>query len=150
MTAKPKKLFDHLNAIYADQTAGYFDGLDDVERKDFNTYMINRFLSMNPRDVPVVNLMQQYYNSFDARSTYLFYSRLIPKGKQFNKYVKGATEEKIERWLLELVATYFEVSTKESLDYVTLMMQTEQGKNELREICVRFNIDKKKLKKVDL
>jgi hypothetical protein len=146
----PKKLFDHLNAIYADQTVAYFDTLEDIERKDFNIYMINRFLSMNPREVPIVNLMQQYYYSFDSRSAYLFYSQLVPKGKQFNKYVKGTKEEKIERWLIEIVAQHFSVSMKEAVEYITLMYLTDAGKDELREICVRFNIESKRLKKVNL
>lgn len=146
----PKTLFDHLKAIYGDQRIEYFDELRDFEKKTFEVYMINRFLSMNPDHLPLVNEMQLYYSSFGSRESYLFYSQMIPKRPQFHKYIKAKTADKYERWLVEIVAEYFEVSTIEATDYIQQFYLTDAGKDELRDICRTKNIPDKKLKKVKL
>jgi hypothetical protein len=146
----PKTLIDHVKAIYEDQRVAYFDDLREFEKKTYEPYMVNRFLSMNPDYLPLVNEAQQYYDAFGPRESYLFYSHLLPKGRQFYKYVKAKATEKIEKWLVEIVAKHFEVSTGEASDYIRVMIQTEAGKDELRLICRAFNIPEKKFKKVNL
>ena len=77
----PKKLFDHLNAIYLNQSPQYWESLTEAERKSYSTFMINRFLSMNMNYIEIVNALQEYYGSIGPRESYLFYSDLLPKGK---------------------------------------------------------------------
>lgn len=145
-----KTLFDHINAIYTDQSLDYFDKLDESDRKTFSVYMVNRFLSMNRHQIPVVNEFQKYWSETGPREAYLFYSQALPKGKQFNKYVKGAKEEKYEPWLVELVGRYFSVSKKDALDYLDIFYATDAGKADLRSICEMFAVEPKKIKKVKL
>jgi hypothetical protein len=146
----PKTLIDHVKAIYEDQRVEYYDELRDFERKTFEPYMVNRFLSMNPDQLLLVNEAQLYYDSIGPRESYLFYSQLIPKGKQFHKYVKAKVTGKYERWLLDAVAAYFEVSRAEATDYVRILYLTDAGRDELRMICKTANIPDKKLQKANL
>ena len=44
---KTKTLFDHINHITGKQTKGYWDTLNDKEKKNWSNYMVHRFLSMN-------------------------------------------------------------------------------------------------------
>ena len=57
---KPKGLFDHVEAIYTNQRIDYFDNLSDGDKKSYNNYMVNRFLSMNVHQAPFVNELQKY------------------------------------------------------------------------------------------
>jgi len=49
-----KKLFDHLNAITAEQDPKYFDKLSEEDLKSWSNFMINRFLSMKPEWVELI------------------------------------------------------------------------------------------------
>ena len=53
-------LFDWLNEITYSKRP--WDKFTDEEKSTFNTYMINRFISMDSNYIDVVNLIQQYPN----------------------------------------------------------------------------------------
>lgn len=146
---KGKELFDFINGIYTDQTSEFFDSLSEVERKRYKAsrYMIHRFLSMNPYYAPIVNEIQKYYAVPD-RAHYLFLSNLIPKGRQFNKYVKGARDSLYEEWLVSLLAKHFQVSKSEAMSYLDIYYR--HNKESLRQLCAMYGIDNKALKSVKL
>ena len=94
---KEKKLglFDFLNAIQQDQSTEFFDNLSDGDKKQYkySKYMIHRFLSMNVHYSPIVNAVQRF-TSIPERAHYLFLTNLIPRKKQFNKYINRRYTEK--------------------------------------------------------
>jgi hypothetical protein len=141
-----KTLFDHINEIYQSQKKNYFDTLDDGEKRTYSNYMVNRFLSMNIHQLPLVNEIQKYNLPPDIH--YLFFATTIPRGKQYNKYVKSAKAVKYEEWLVTLVAKHYTVSEVEATDYLDIYY--DQHKDSLRELCERYGIDKKQLKKAKL
>lgn len=147
--SKSKELFDFLNGITADQSTHFFDTLTDSEKKKYKSsrYMIHRFLSMNVNYLPIVDVLQQYTNVPD-RQHYLFLTNMIPKGKQYNKYIKGSKEEKYEKWLVELVTKHFEISSAEALEYIEIYYLHNKGA--LRELCEKYGVDKKLLKQAKL
>ena len=141
-----KTLFDHINAIYLEQKKNYFSGLDDGEKRTYSNYMVNRFLSMNIHQLPLVNEIQKYNLSSDVH--YLFFATTIPRGKQYNKYVKAAKETKYEDWLVDLVAGHYCVSQDEAKSYLDIYY--DQDKPALRQLCEKYGIDNKVLKKAKL
>lgn len=141
-----KTLFDHINEIYQSQKKDYFQKLDDGEKRTYSNYMVNRFLSMNIHQLPLVNEIQKY--NIPSEMHYLFYATTIPRGKQYNKYVKAAKETKYEEWLVELVAKHYMVSQSEAVTYLDIYY--DRDKDGLRELCEKYGIDKKQLKKVKL
>jgi hypothetical protein len=143
-------MIDHLNAIYTNQALDYYDTLPHDDQKTYSAYMINRFLSMNLDYVCVVNEFQEYLNEISPRESYLFFSQLVPKGKQFNRYVKSATQHQYEEWMVDHVATYFAVAKRDAVKYITIMYMTVEGKAELRHICEIYQVDSKKLSKAKL
>jgi hypothetical protein len=145
-----KSPFDHVNAIYTDQSIDYFDTLEDADKKTFTQYMVNRIISMTPNYLPVVNELQQYYGQIGSRETYLFYSQLLPRRKVYNKYVKGEKDDKYEFWLIDLLVTEYTISRAEALYYLGILYQTDEGKEELRFICQKYGTDPKKIKKAKL
>lgn len=146
---KGKDLFEFLGGITTDQTPEFFDNLNDTEQKKYkyNRYMIHRFLSMNVNYAPVVNELQKY-SSIPDRAHYLFLTNILPRGKQFNKYIKGSRDTKYERWLVELVAKHYMVSTVEAMQYLDIYYA--HNKVSLRELCEKYGIDKKTLKQAKL
>jgi len=141
-----KTLFDHINAIYIDQKKNYFSGLDDGEKRTYSNYMVNRFLSMNIHQLPLVNEIQKYTLPSDVH--YLFFATTIPRGKQYNKYVKAAKETKYEDWLIDLVAGHYCVSQDEAKSYLDIYYN--DGKQALRELCEKYGVDPKVIKKAKL
>ena len=82
---KPKGLFDHINHITSNQTKDYWNTLTETEKKQWSNYMINRFLSMKMEWTDFVNEIQKL--KLDPRQLYLVYSNILPKGKQYLKYI---------------------------------------------------------------
>lgn len=146
MTNKSKGLFDHIDEIYINQRTNYFDVLSDAEKKTYNNFMVNKFISMNPHQLPIVNEIQKY--NLDSNIHYLFYSQLLPKGKQFNKYIKKTKDIKYEEWLVEIVIKHFNVSTVEAEEYLEIYYK--QNKSALRMLCETYGVDSKRLKKAKL
>lgn len=140
---KKMDLFGFINAIYMDQTSQFFDNLSDGDKKQYrySRYMIHRFLSMNPHYLPLVNELQKY-SQIPDRSHYLFLANIVPRGRQFYKYIKGSKEEKYESWLVELIAKHYNVSKNEAIQYIEIL--NKKDKKELKVICEMYGIDMKK------
>jgi hypothetical protein len=141
-----KTLFDHINVIYQEQKKNYFQSLTDGDKKTYSAYMVNRFLSMNIHQLPLVNEIQKY--SIPDENHYLFFATTIPRGKQYNKYVKAAKETKYEEWLVTLVAKHYCVSEIEAISYLEIYYR--DNKSGLRELCEKYGIDPKVIKKAKL
>lgn len=144
-----KSVFDHVNHICEFQTIDYFDTLEEVDRKTFSTFMVHRVLSMTKDYIPLVNEVQQY--PLKEREVYLVYSQLLPRKRTFSKYVKAIKKEETHpEWLIALVAQEHMVSTHEATVYIDILYRTDDGKQELRDLCTSWAIDAKQLKKVSL
>lgn len=137
---KAKTIIDHLNAIYTNQSLNYFDELNDADKRTYSSYMINRFISMNPDYLNVVNSFQMYIPS-DSRTSYLFYSQLLPKKKQFYRYIKAIKSDKFEQWLIDLFGEHFQVSLSEAEYYLSIMSKTKDGQIEIKTICEENAVD---------
>lgn len=148
-TNKGKELFDFLNGITADQSTQFFDNLNDAEKKKYKNsrYMIHRFLSMNVNYAQVVNAVQKY-SVIPDRAHYLFLTNMLPKGKQYNKYIKGSHENLYEEWLVNLVSKHFHVSKIEAINYLKIYYNGH--KEELKDLCKQYGIDQKLLKSAKL
>jgi len=143
-----KTLFDHLNAIYTDQSIDYFDTLEDADKKSFSAYMINRLISMNPSYAQVVNEFQLYLNTIGPRESYLFYSQIVPRGKQFNKYIKSQKKETYDEWLVELIRRHYDVSRYEATEYLRIYFSCDENKAGLRKLLEQYGTEPKKINKV--
>jgi hypothetical protein len=57
-SVKAKSLFEHLSGIKEKKVK--WDTLSEMDKKSFEPYMINRFLSMNIDLLPIINILQKY------------------------------------------------------------------------------------------
>lgn len=118
---KVKTIFDHLSGLTDKKTP--WSNLSEADRKSFTPYMINRWLSMNTDFIELVNEFQKYtIGQISPEMTYKLYSELLPKQRQFNKYVKGKKEDKYNQQLVELLSQHFLVSESEVKEYIDLYL----------------------------
>jgi hypothetical protein len=104
---------------------------------------------MNPEQALAVNILQKY-TTISPETHYKFCINVIPRRKQFNKYIKATTVEPYESWVIERIATHFEVSKEEAKDYLEIFYSSELNKLELRKLLQMYGVDDKELKKVGL
>lgn len=120
-TVKAKGLFDHLNQITAGKKADYWKELSESERKTFSSFMINRFISMAPDYIELVNEIQQY--GLSDEQVYRVYMDLLPKQKMWNKYIKGA---KTDSESYKILAEHYELGTRDVKLALDLMPDKER------------------------
>ena len=145
---KTKSLFDHITHITQRQTKNYFEDINDADRKTWSNYMVNRFLSMNSNWTDLVNEIQKY--KLKPKDLYRLYIEILPKSKQWLRYTKGKKTMKYQKWLLEIVAKYYESSISEAHDYLEIYYSSEQGKADLKSILQKYGIEPKEIKKLNL
>ena len=145
---KSRSLFDHIKEITSVQKPNYWDTLSDGDKKTWSNYMVHRFLSMKMDWVELVNELQKY--NLKPKELYKIYTNILPKGKQWLKYIKGEKKMQYADWLVNVVANEMKVSKKEAYEAVDMYMLSEGGMLELREICVKWGVEPKKLEKAGL
>ncbi len=113
------------------------------EQKSFSPFIINRFLSMDKDFIEIVNMFQQYsIGTLESKDIYEFYRNLLPKGKRFNKYIKGKKDKKYEPELIKILVNYFNCSKLHVMEYLELI-----SKEELKFILESYGTEPKKVRK---
>ena len=120
-----------------------WEEFSETHRKTFSPYIINRFLSMDEEFTEIVNMFQPYsIGMLESKDIYEFYCKLLPKGKRFNKYIKGKKEKKYDPELVDLLCKHFEESKSHVLDYLELI-----NKEQLKAILQLYGVEPKKVRK---
>ena len=129
-------IIDWINNILVHKKS--WDSFNEDDQKKFSPFIINRWLSMDREFIEVVNLFQVYsIGMLESKDIYQFYCHLLPKGKRFNKYIKGKKSKKYDKELLQLISNHFEISKKESETYIDLL-----NKKEIKEIFKLYGVKK--------
>ena len=145
-----KKLFDHLNAITSEQDPNYFDKLSEEDLKSWSNFMVNRFLSMKPEWVELIATLLPLSQTLSPKEMYSLYINIIPKGKYFLKYIKGKSEDKYERFLIDLIKKEFLVSEIQAIEYIEILYSIREGRENIKYICEKYGIEKKEITKLKL
>jgi len=147
---KVKSLFDHIKMITSEQDPNYWNTLTEGDKKTWSSFMIHRFLSMNPDWVEFIAELQPYTEILEPEQLYLFYIGILPKGRYYLKYVKGKSEGKYEKWLLELLKIDYNCSLKEAHDYCEILYATKPGREHIKYVCEKYGTDPKDVTKLKL
>ena len=129
-------IFDWINQMLV--TKKHWDEFTEDEQKKFSPFIINRWLSMDKDFIEVVNVFQKYaIGTLESREVYKWYCDILPRGKRFNKYIKGKKDKKYDKEMINIISNHFEVSKKESKDYIDLL-----NKKEIKEIYKMYGVKK--------
>ena len=115
-----------------------WENFDESEQKTFSTFIVNRWLSMDKDFLEIVNFFQKYsIGLLEPKDTYKWYCDVLPKGKRFNRYIKGKKQVKYDKDLISVVCKHYETSKKECVEYIEMLKKSElismlelYGKNE--------------------
>ena len=121
-----------------------WDSFSESDKKTFSPFILNRFLSMDIEFIEIVNMFQKYsVGMLENKDIYEFYRRLLPKGKRFNKYIKGKKSKKYDPELISLLCNHYKEGKNNIIDYIDLI-----EKEELKEILEMYGKDKKTIKRL--
>jgi hypothetical protein len=138
--SKSFTIFDWIKAVI--DTKPSWETFSSEQQKQFNNYMIHRFLSMNPKYIEVVNYVQGL-NIQDNKKLYEVYCFMIPQSKNtYSAYIKSNTKKALPE-AAQHVAEYFECSVSEAEEYISLT-----DKKWLENILTTKGIDEKEIKKL--
>ena len=122
----------------------HWNDFTEDEQKKFSPFIINRWLSMDKDFIEIVNYFQKYsIGTLEPREVYKWYSDFLPKGKRFNKYIKGKKDKKYNTELIDIMVMHFECSKSQVKDYLDLI-----AKDELIEILEKYGMNEKTIKRL--
>ena len=148
MTVKKKSLFDHVNQVTSVQNPNYWDEISDEDKKSWSNYMINRFLSMKSEWTDLVNEIQKY--PLEPKELYKVYTSILPKKKQWLRYIKGDKKMKYPIWVYEIVSKHLQCSMREANDAVEMYRISAGGQSELADIMFKYGVEDKEVRKLGL
>ena len=135
-------IFDWINQILVKKN--HWNDFTEDEQKKFSPFIINRWLSMDKDFLEIVNFFQKYsIGTLEPREVYKWYCDMLPKGKRFNKYIKGKKDKKYNSELIDIMVTHFECSKSQVKDYLDLI-----AKDELIEILEKYGMNEKTIKRL--
>ena len=122
-----KTIFEFLDDLTVKKTPT--DNIELHEWKAYSTFMMNRWISMDPNLVEIVAETQRYTATISPVLNYLFYRDILPKKKLYLKYIKSQRdpEDKLSG-VVNLLASKLSISKTEAFEYVTILL--ERGEKE--------------------
>ena len=132
-------LFDWLKEINNKKSP--IDSFSSEDWDQWNSYMVHRFLSMDPDLLELVNEVQKLPPT-DKKKIYSIYKEFVPKNNKWNKYVKSSVKQR-NKELIGYLKDYFQLSTREIKEYIELL-----GNEEILRILSQLGIENKTAKKL--
>lgn len=132
-------IFDWLKHINQYKTP--INKFTDKDWEVFNSYMVHRFLSMNPEFIEIVNYVQEFPPQ-EKKMIYSIYKEFIPKNAKWSKYIKSNTKEP-NKELVEELKEYFKVSIRETKEYIKML-----DKQEIVYILSNRGLEEKEIKQL--
>jgi hypothetical protein len=118
-----------------------WSSFSDEDKATFNPYMMHRLVSMYEPYLELANYLQQFWQ-LKPDQIYLIYCNYLPENKVFAKYIKS-TKPKANNELLDILATHFQVSTREIKDYLYIL-----SKDQIKDILSSRGINDDEIKKL--
>jgi len=135
-------IFNWINEILVSKK--HWNEFTEDEQKKFSPFIINRWLSMDKDFLEIVNFFQKYsIGTLEPREVYKWYCDMLPRGKRFNKYIKGKKDKKYNTELIDIMVQHFECSKSQVKDYLDLI-----AKDELMEILEKYGMNEKTIKRL--
>ena len=135
-------IFNWINEILVSKK--HWNDFTEDEQKKFSPFIINRWLSMDKDFIEIVNVFQKYaIGTLEPREVYKWYCDVLPRGKRFNRYIKGKKSKKYDKKLIEILSSHFQCGKSNILDYLKLI-----DKNELVTILKTYGIESKQIKRM--
>ena len=142
---KAATIFEHL--AHLTNRKKDWNNLSEQDQKSFVPYLINRWLSMNPDLIEVVDMFQQYtIGPLSKKHVYQLYLDFLPKAKMFAKYIKGKKMDKYNKDLVNIVGQHYQVPKTEAEEYITILLSNSDTIDNLVTILKMYGKTEKEIK----
>lgn len=139
-----KSLIDHVKQIIKKDNIHYFDKLERKDKKSFSSYVVQRFLSMNPDWTTLINFINKYTFVLNDDQYYKLACLLIPnQARTYYPYIKNKNKDKYNKKAIEYIGRYYEISEQQAEEYYEIL-----GKEKIQNIMKKYGISKKKMGKI--
>ena len=94
--------------------------------------------------IEIVNMFQKYaIGTLKPREVYKWYCDVLPRGKRFNRYIKGKKSKKYDKDLINVLYNYFECSKLHIEEYLEFL-----SRDDIKNILEKYGTDNKKIRKL--
>lgn len=124
---KSLNVFDHIRAITQIQDPNYLSTLTPVEYKEFNIFLLQKFLGLHNDLTYAISYIDKYVflNRMSKEHYYKLLIHIIPKYDAKSFWIKFPKKEKLDTppaWVLDLLKEYFKfISSDEAIEYYRLL-----------------------------
>ncbi len=146
-TYSGKGIFSFLDDLFVKKTS--WDTFTQEEQKAFTPYMINRWISMEPEYIGIINFCQRFtIGLLKPREVYKLYADLFPKSKIYVKYIKSTAEkeDKISSELVKFMAQKNFWSEYETEQNLMMAFTKPSGVREVIDYLLLFGFTDKEIK----
>jgi len=134
--------FDFLKKVHDKKLK--WENLTEDQQKVYNTFIINKALSFNSNYLDIVNRIQHYTPT--PKESFKYFQSMTNNKFKYNKWIKGQKTKSYNPQLLALLSGYFECSSKQAEDYLSILDKKET-KTLLKHIGVQEDQIKKLIKR---
>mgnify|MGYP003135623833 CR=1 FL=1 len=131
--------FDFLKLVHNKNTK--WESLSEDEQKAYNTFIINKALSFNSNYLDIVNKIQCYTPT--PKESFKYLQSMTSNKFRFNKWIKGQKTKPYNPQLLALLSGYFECSSKQAEDYLSIL-----NKKETKTLLKHIGLQEKEIKQL--
>jgi len=134
-----KDIWGWLNEITLYKTP--IENISEESWEKWNSYMINRYVSMDIRYIELVNYIQTipYDNKHQI---YSIYREMIPQSKTYLRYIKSKNKKQ-NATLVDYISQHFECGLGEAEEYIDILR--EKG---TRGVLYSMGIEDKEINKL--
>ena len=144
---KPATIFDHIANLTHKKVS--WDKLTEADQKSFTPYIINRWLSMHPDLIEIIDMFQQYtIGPLSKKHVYQLYYEILPKANVRAKYIKGKKQDKYNKDLVKFVKSHYQTSTREAESMIDILILTTDGLQSLVDAMKVYGKTEKEIKKL--
>lgn len=137
-------IFDWIKEILINKSD--WNSFSELDKKEFNVYMINRILSMDINFIELVNDLQTISYYLDKEILYKLYCGIFFRNNAFIKYVKSNDDKdnKYKKEDIDQLSRLFKLGSKDVRDYLDILYSK---KKEYKEYIDRIIHHEKIIKK---
>ena len=135
-------IFDHLKHVQNVQDPHYFDKISDGDKKSWTNWLINKFLSMIPEYIELLNEVQHLSKILEKEEYYRVLIMIIPKRNVYAPFIKGKSD-KYPKSVMLFLAQHYRCSIREINDYLEILTE-----DDIKSIYYTYGNDQKQTKKL--
>ena len=141
---KDKNIFDVLKNITFNKDKDFYKNLSETERKNFNIFMLQRYISMEKKYISFISYIDKYaFNCLDKEMYHDLMLKVLPKKGIYFNYIKKDKNKEKEDIVIDYIVEKYEISKQEAKEYNQLLTKEDK-----QELLMGFGVEEKIVKKI--